>query len=276
MFAESKASEMIAGEAMGEVGYAVSRMDREMCICLVAQSKMRVTKIAQGGGVSHAWSESSAKTRDLKPVAELVEQLLLQVLEVAKKHLTAQVGQYEKAGVYHPMAIFTVDAVEMSSERRRRAQDLMAAVPALLMNGARLAVPMSWMSPGDLEKVEEAAEAILVACKGRTIPADAAIDIMVDGTAVGTIRTKFAAASGRGKLTPVREQFVGYVVGFSTKKGLIEFEEISGRSREIRAKVGSLDVNKLSHLMQNKAVAMADVETTTLPTGKLNHELVNI
>lgn len=276
MFAESKASEMVAGEAVGEVGYAVSRMDREMCICLVAQSKMRVTKTAQGGGVAHAWSESSAKSRDLKPVAELVEQLLLQVLAVEKKRLSAQVGQYEKAGVYHPMAVFTVDALEMNGERLRRAQDLMAAVPVLLMNGARLAVPMPWMSSGDLEKVEEATEAVLAACKGRTIPADAAIDVMFDGTVVGTVRTRFAAPTGRGNLTPVSEQFVGCVVGFSTKKGLIEFEEISGRGREIRSKVGSLDVNKLSQLMQSKAVVTAYVETTTLPTGKLNHELVNI
>lgn len=276
MFAESKVSEMVAGEAVGEVGYAVSRMDQEMCICLVAQSEMRVTKIAQGGGVSRVWSESSAKKRDLKPVAELVARLLLQVLEVAKKHLTAKVGQYEKEGVYYPMAIFTVDAEEMNGERRRRVQDLMAAVPALLMNGARLAMPVPWMLPGDLEKVEEATEGVLVACKGRTIPADAAIDVMVDGNVVGTVRAKFAAATGRGSLAPVCEQFVGCVIGFSTRPGRVEFEEISGRHREIRAKVGSLDADRLGRLVQSKAEVTVDVETTTLPTGKLNHELVNI
>ncbi len=274
MLEDSRGTHLNAKEESGGGDIHPIRVKRDLRICLVVRSNMRVTTTHHAGVTTLAWSESSAKSRNLKPVVELVEKLFLQVLAVERKHLRSEVGLYVKDGEHRPMASFVVQASGLSDERLKKTLGLMAAVPTLVMNGAASAASLACLSPTELAQVEGVVDAILMTCGGRTIPEE--IEVIVDDEALGSLRSRFAASPKSGNLAPERKRIEGYVVGFSIKKGWVEFEEMSGRNHEIRAKVGSLDAVQLGNLMNSRTVVTAEVDTTTLPSGKLNNELVSL
>lgn len=273
MFEELKEPTQTEGAANSTTGSGEISAENDLSIGVVVQSSMQIKKTVGDESITFEWSESDVKSRNLKPARELIEHLLLQILNVDKRHKSEHVGLFVQAGTVFPMASFKINAIALDGGLRVRIRDLMATVPVLLETGQLPAPPMHWLSPADQEEILTKTKAILQLCGDRSVPAP--IDVLIDNDVVGTLRDRYAPKPIGGDLAPMPEAFEGRIVGFSMGKGHIDLVDLQGNKREIRSKVRSLDPETLGAWIKSEKVVTVNVETTTLPSGKLNHEFLS-
>jgi hypothetical protein len=274
MFLELQVPTQTEGKSYGAPASGeTSSEEGDLSIGIVVQMSMEISKTVNEENVTFEWAEGDVKTRNLKPVRELIEHLLLQILNVDKRHKSEHVGLFVQGGKVFPLASFKIHKVALDVGLRVRIRDLAAAVPTLLETGRLPAVLMDWLPISKQEEILAQTQATLQVCGDRSVPTP--IDVLVDGNVVATLRGRYAPKPMGGDLAPIPETFEGRVVGFSMGKGVIDLIDLQGSKREIRSKVRSLDPETLGAWIKGERVIAVNVETTTLPSGKLNHEFMS-
>lgn len=244
-------------------------------IGVVERSPVTVDEFEDDSTSIIMWPEASVKGRNRKPVSDLVEYLLVEVLSVDNAHKSEMVGLCRLDGDHFPMTVFKVLAWASDDCRHEKLLDLIAAVPTMLNSAEFPDAQMSWLSPEVQDKALKKVNELLLTCGGRAVSAP--IDITVNNLVSATLSGTYAPRPDVANLDPKAEEFIGRVVNtYSDPPGFEIRETDAKKKRMIRSSMAALNFEQLETCRRDKQILVVNVETTILPNGKPNHELVDI